>query len=134
MISVPTNCKRNRGNFFKELLTSDSQLRKRNVEGFCDKPYPYLHLTPSNKVTALTENHWRELWKIVIRMLRFSSPQLFTSGRSMGVEGLSFFKRLAPKSLTMFHWLYGQMKLNFFSYSYSFVGGRIHQGQKADLG
>lgn len=48
-----------------ESMTSDSQLRKRDIEG---------SVTPPQIFTASTGSHWRELFTIVIRILKYSSP------------------------------------------------------------
>ena len=66
------------------LMTADVQLRQKTTKGFCDNPYPL------PKSYSLARKLSRELLKIVIRMLKCSSPQLMASGGNAGREGLSF--------------------------------------------
>lgn len=58
------------------------RLRKRDIKGFRDNPSP-----KSRKETIE-----RGLLQIVIKMLRYSSPQLMASVRGPGGEGLSFLQ------------------------------------------
>jgi hypothetical protein len=71
------------------LMTADSQLREENREGFCDNFY---HLSPApQNVTTQTESHGKEKHlKIVIRMLKCSSPESMASSRGGTEEGLTF--------------------------------------------
>lgn len=63
------------------LMTTDSELRKRDIEGFCNNLYP---------CNSLNRNHQREQLKTVIKMGKCSSPQLRDSGGSTGRGGLYF--------------------------------------------
>ena len=66
-------------------MTAESQLRKRVMKDFYDNP----------KVRAQTGSHWRELFKIVIGMLKHSSTRLMASGRVLGGKDSVFLKELA---------------------------------------
>jgi O-glycosyl hydrolase len=42
MMPVPLTVKGKEATFALEAMTVDSQLRKQDIEGFCDNPYPPL--------------------------------------------------------------------------------------------
>lgn len=57
---LPLTVKGKEATFAVSWMTSDSQLRKRDIKGFCDYLYHYLY-PQSIKVTVYTESHRREL-------------------------------------------------------------------------
>lgn len=69
-------------------MTEDSHLRNKVIEGLCNNPYlPHSlqkHTSLDRKLSK------RKLLKIVVRMLKQSSPQLVASSESAGGEGLRF--------------------------------------------
>lgn len=70
--------------FTTVLLTADSQLRNRGIEGFCEN----LYLEP-HPILSLNRKPWKITLKNVIRMLKYNSPKLMTSDGGVGENGLS---------------------------------------------
>ena len=72
-------------------MTSDTQLRKWDIEGFCDNPYSHLHTnTKISNIISLDRRTLKRTVKIVMRIMKCSSPHLITSGRGMSGERCSF--------------------------------------------
>lgn len=87
------------------MTTADAQLRKRDMEDFCD--YPYLLSTPESN--SINRRPWKRTLKNRDRMLKCRSPQLKASSRGVRGEGLSGH---ATESLTTLQLVY-KYKLDF---------------------
>lgn len=91
-------------------MTADSQLRKKDIEGFCDNRYT----TPQQtKCNSLDKKLSMRILRIVINMLKCSSLQLMGADWGMDGEGLIFFKGLVGTGFLEFAHvpvIYGQHK------------------------
>jgi hypothetical protein len=65
-------------------------VEKEDIGGFYDNPYHHSHCKISNTLDKKKKSNQSELLKTVIRMLKFSSPQLIAVSLGAGREGLSF--------------------------------------------
>ena len=82
---LPLTIKSEEDTFAEISMPADAQLRGKDMEGFCENPYPY----PPPECNSLNRKPLiRTLFKIVIRTLECSSPQLMASGRGVGRERL----------------------------------------------
>ena len=63
----PLTVKDKEATFAVVSMTADSQLRKRDTEGFDDNPFLNPHSTPSPTVTTWRGSHQRELLKTLLK-------------------------------------------------------------------
>ena len=54
-------------------MTADTQLRNRDIKGFCDNPYFHFASLPKN-TTSLHRNSSKKTLKSVKRIVRYSAP------------------------------------------------------------
>lgn len=74
------------GYFCSDMMTVDTQLRGRGMEGFCDNLYPHNPPKQSNRLGSKPE---KRTLKKCDEMLKSSSSQLMATGGRAEEEGVS---------------------------------------------